>query len=30
MLDHPVRVNVLRRAKKCKTCNLGYILVSML
>ena len=31
MLGHPVNVNVLgRRAKKCKTCNLGYIIVSML
>ena len=28
MLGHPVKVNV-RRAKKCKTCNLGYIIVSM-
>ena len=24
------KVNVLRHAKKCKTCNLGYIIVSML
>ena len=30
MLGHPVKVNVLRRAKKCKTCNLGYINVSIL
>ena len=29
MLGHPVKVNVLGRAKKCKTCNLGYIIVSM-
>ena len=29
MLGHPVKVNVLD-AKKCKTCNLGYIIVSML
>ena len=30
MLGHPVKVNVLRGAKKGKTCNLGYIIVSML
>ena len=30
MLGHPVKVNVLRRAKKCETCNLGYTIVSML
>ena len=30
MLGHPVKVNVLRRAKKHKTCNLDYIIVSML
>ena len=29
MLGHPDKVNV-RRAKKRKTCNLGYIIVSML
>ena len=30
MLGHPVKVNVLDIAKKCKTCNLGYIIVSIL
>ena len=31
MLGHPVKVNVLETcAKKCKTCNLGHIIVSML
>ena len=30
MLGHSVKVNVLRHAKKCKTCNVGYIIVSIL
>ena len=30
MLGHPVKVNVLDRAEKRKTCNLCYIIVSML
>ena len=29
MLGHPVKVNVLRHAKKCKTCNLGYIIIAI-
>ena len=28
MLGYPVKVKSVRHAKKCKTCNLGYIIVS--
>ena len=30
MLGHPVKVNGLEMQRKCKTCNLGYIIESML
>ena len=30
MLGHPVKVNVLDELRNVKTCNLGYIILSML